>query len=71
MIIFFSLGGRGNDGCDEPEETQDLVVKKCIALVLFLSFFISEDILVGFDYRSVFEYEPLLHSRFSRAFFIT
>lgn len=65
------LEGRGNDGCDEPEETQDLVVKKCIALVFFLSFFISEDILVGFDYRSFFEYEPLLHSSFLRAFFIT
>lgn len=69
--IFFSLEGRGNDGCDEPEETQDLVVKKCIALVLFLSFSISEDILVGFDCRSFFEYEAVLHSSFSRTFFNT
>lgn len=69
--IFFILEGRGNDGCDEPEETQDLVVKKCIALVLFFIFFISEDIRMGFDYRSFFEYEPLLHPSFPRAFTIT
>lgn len=50
------------------EETQDLVVKKCIALLPFLSFFISEDKRIGFDYRSFLKYEPLLHSSFSRAF---
>lgn len=71
MIFFSSLEGRGNDGCDEPEETQDLVVKKCIALLPFLSFFISEDKRIGFDYRSFLKYEPILHSSFSRAFFIT
>lgn len=54
------------------EETQDLVVKKCIAFFCFLFYlFISEDIRMGFDYRSFFEQEPLLHSSFSRACLIT
>lgn len=42
--LFFYLEGRGNDGCDEPEETQDLVVKKCIALVLFFYLFLFRKI---------------------------
>lgn len=63
--IFFSLGG--NDGCDERGNT-GLGREKCIALVFFFIFFISEDIRMGFDYRPFFEQEPLLHPSFSRAF---
>lgn len=72
--IFFSLGGGGGGGgmmAAMREETQDFGREKCIALLPFLSFFISEDIRMGFDCRSFFEYEALLQPSFSRAFFVT
>lgn len=68
MIIFFNLEGRGNDGCDERGNTGLGREKMHSVSTFFLSFFISEDILMGFDYRSFFEYEALLHSSISRAF---
>lgn len=69
--MIYSLVWGGNDDCDERGNTGLGREKMHSVSTFFLSFFISEDILVGFDYGSFFEYEPLLHSSFSRAFTIT
>lgn len=69
MIIFFSLEGRGNDGCDEPEETQDLVVKKCIALVTSFHLFLFRrtylwDSITGPSSNVKLYYTPVFQERF-------
>lgn len=70
-MIIYSLVWGGNDGCDEPEETQDLVVKKCIAFFLFfvLSFlfrkiYLWDSITGPFSNMNPY-YTPVFQGRFS------